>query len=136
MEAEFFEEEVKAALDSCGSSKSPGPDGFNFGFLKENWDLFKEDFMKMFSEFHMHGKLVKGLNPSFIVLIQKRTMHLTSRTSGRSPSSEAFTKSLLKSFLLYLARYWGRSFQNNKVSLLKGGRFWTVWQSSMKSLTK
>lgn len=56
--AEFSEEEVKAVVDSCGSSKSPGPGGFNFGFLKEYWELFKEDFMLMFREFYLHGKLV------------------------------------------------------------------------------
>lgn len=60
---EFTEEEVKFALDPCRSSKSPGPERFNFGFLKENWDIFKEDFLQMFNEFHTHGKLVKGLNP-------------------------------------------------------------------------
>lgn len=71
---EFTEEEVKFAIDSCGSSKSPGLNGFNFEFIKENWDLFKEEFMLMFKEFHIHGKLVKGLNPSFLVLVPKRTM--------------------------------------------------------------
>ena len=28
------EEEVKEAVWSCGSDKSPRPDGFNFGFIK------------------------------------------------------------------------------------------------------
>lgn len=72
MVSDFLEEEVKSTLDSCGSSKSQGPDGFNFGFLKEYWEIFKEEFMKMFKEFHEHDKLVKGLNPSIIVLISKK----------------------------------------------------------------
>ena len=42
----FSEEEVKLAVWSCESSKSPGPDGFNFGFLKFCWEILKEDVMK------------------------------------------------------------------------------------------
>jgi len=30
----FFEEEIRAAVWSCDSSKSPHPDGFYFGFIK------------------------------------------------------------------------------------------------------
>ena len=31
---DFSEEEIRAAVWRCDSCKSPGPDGFNFGFLK------------------------------------------------------------------------------------------------------
>ncbi|MCI51764.1 cysteine-rich receptor-like protein kinase [Trifolium medium] len=31
----FFTDEVKAAVWDCDSYKNPGPDGLNFGFLKE-----------------------------------------------------------------------------------------------------
>lgn len=31
----FSVAKIKEALESCDSSKSPGPDGFNFRFLKE-----------------------------------------------------------------------------------------------------
>lgn len=33
--AEFSEKEVKKVIFSCESSKSPGPNDFNFGFFKE-----------------------------------------------------------------------------------------------------
>ncbi|MCI34956.1 cysteine-rich receptor-like protein kinase, partial [Trifolium medium] len=33
----FSESEVKAAVWDCGSFKSPGPDGINFGFFKDFW---------------------------------------------------------------------------------------------------
>jgi hypothetical protein len=55
----------------CDSFKSPGPDGTNFGFLKEFWDLVKEDFMRFMVEFHRNGKLTKGVNSTFIALIPK-----------------------------------------------------------------
>lgn len=69
---EFSTEEVKNAIFSCDNMNSPGPDDFNFGFLKDFWDVYREDLMKMMFDFHRHGKLVCGVNPSFIVLIPKK----------------------------------------------------------------
>lgn len=62
---------MREALWDCEESKSPGPDGFNIGFFKECWETVKEDMMRMMHEFHEHGKLVRGSNSSFIVLIPK-----------------------------------------------------------------
>jgi len=42
--AEFSDEEIKEAVWDCESSKSPRPDGINFGFLKEFWGVIKDDF--------------------------------------------------------------------------------------------
>jgi hypothetical protein len=68
---EFSEEEVRMAVWECESSKSPGPDGVNFGFIKEFWDDIKEDFITVMGEFHSNGRMVRGANSSFIVLIPK-----------------------------------------------------------------
>lgn len=68
----FTEDEAREAIWGCNSSKSPGPDGFNFRFIKEFLDILKEDFLGMLEEFHQNGKLVRGINPMFIVLIPKR----------------------------------------------------------------
>ncbi|XP_057775476.1 uncharacterized protein LOC130994451 [Salvia miltiorrhiza] len=72
LEQQFTEEEVKAAVWNCDGRKSPGPDGFNFLFFKTCWEIIKEDLIEVMKEFHSHGKLVKGSNPSFIVLIPKK----------------------------------------------------------------
>lgn len=32
----FLQQEIKQAVWSCGSNKAPGPDGFNFYFIKKN----------------------------------------------------------------------------------------------------
>ena len=69
----FSQEEVKQAIWDCDSFKSPGPDGVSFGFLKEFWELIKEDFMRFMTEFHRNGKLTKGVNSTFIALIPKVT---------------------------------------------------------------
>jgi len=67
----FTLEEVKQAVWDCDSFKSPGPDGINFGFLKQFWTELKDDFMRFFVEFHRNGKLTKGVNSTFIALIPK-----------------------------------------------------------------
>ncbi|MCH79554.1 cysteine-rich receptor-like protein kinase [Trifolium medium] len=67
----FTVEEVKAAVWDCDSYKSPGPDGINFGFMKEFWNELQVDIMKFISEFHRNGKLTRGINSTFIALIPK-----------------------------------------------------------------
>ncbi|GKU89877.1 hypothetical protein SLEP1_g3954 [Rubroshorea leprosula] len=67
----FSEDEIKAAVWDCGSDKAPGPDGFNFTFFKKMWSEIKDDIVEFVQEFHKNGKLVKGLNVSFLTLIPK-----------------------------------------------------------------
>ncbi|PNX62789.1 cysteine-rich receptor-like protein kinase, partial [Trifolium pratense] len=56
----FTEAEVKSAVWDCDSFKSPGPDGINFGFIKDFWAELRGDIMRFLSEFHRNGKLAKG----------------------------------------------------------------------------
>ena len=51
LEREFEEEEVYRALDECDGDKAPGPDGFNFSFIKAGWEFLKEDFDSFLCEF-------------------------------------------------------------------------------------
>lgn len=67
----FLEDEVKAAVWDCGSSKSPRPDGFNLGFFQDCWDIIKENLLRVLDEFLDNGKLAQGCNSSFLVLIPK-----------------------------------------------------------------
>ncbi|GKU89448.1 hypothetical protein SLEP1_g3583 [Rubroshorea leprosula] len=67
----FSEEEVKEAIWDCDSAKSPGPDGFNFRFIKEMWEVIKPEVVAFIQEFHKHGRIVRGANASFVVLIPK-----------------------------------------------------------------
>ncbi|MCH84310.1 cysteine-rich receptor-like protein kinase, partial [Trifolium medium] len=71
LERLFDEEKVKQAVWECDSLKSPGPDGVNFGFIKEFWADVKGDFMRFLLEFYANSRLVKGSNCTFIVLIPK-----------------------------------------------------------------
>ncbi|GKV48455.1 hypothetical protein SLEP1_g55268 [Rubroshorea leprosula] len=67
----FAEKEIKEAIWDCCSSKSSGPDGFNFGFAKKMWEDIKAEVVDFVQEFWEHGRLARGSNASFIVLIPK-----------------------------------------------------------------
>lgn len=57
-----FEEEIRKALLDCVGAKAPGLDGFNFTFIKAAWDVLKEGFCRMLSEFNARGKLNGEMN--------------------------------------------------------------------------
>ena len=69
--ARFEEEEVKTAVWECGSDKCPGPDGLNFKFIKQFWQLMKPEILRFLDEFYVNGVIPKGCNASFITLIPK-----------------------------------------------------------------
>ncbi|CAJ2671427.1 unnamed protein product [Trifolium pratense] len=68
----YTEEEIKQAVWDCKSMKSPGPDGVSSGFIKDFWEDLKSDIFRFVMEFHEKGKLVKGINSTFIALIPKK----------------------------------------------------------------
>jgi len=45
----FSLDEEKAAVWDCDSFKSSGPNGITFGFVKDFWDVLKDDVMRFFS---------------------------------------------------------------------------------------
>ena len=67
----FQEEEIRRAVWSCGSDTSPGPDGFNFKFIKHFWEELKPEFLRFIAEFYVNATFPKGRNSSFIALIPK-----------------------------------------------------------------
>jgi len=67
----FTEEEIKEAVWQCEGAKSPGPDGFNFNFIKKSWNTLKLDFLAALKCFQETGVIPKGCNASFIALIPK-----------------------------------------------------------------
>lgn len=44
LEVQFLDLEIKEAVWGCEGSKSPGPNGYNFFFVKKCWHFMKEDF--------------------------------------------------------------------------------------------
>ncbi|GLT98877.1 hypothetical protein SLE2022_163520 [Rubroshorea leprosula] len=72
LERPFTIEEIEEGLKDCDGSKAPGPDGFNFNFIKFAWSTVKDDFVSFLMDFHRNGRLVNGLNSSFLALIPKK----------------------------------------------------------------
>jgi len=67
----FTEKEIRDAVWQCEGTKSLGPDGFNFNFLKKNWEVIKEEFVAVMVLFHETGSIPKGCNASFVALVPK-----------------------------------------------------------------
>ncbi|GJX22738.1 hypothetical protein Tco_0227183 [Tanacetum coccineum] len=84
LEASLTMDEVKNAVWDCGSDKAPGPDGYNFAFLKRYWDIFKQGIFEFVSTFLNSKKMPSGANSSFITLIPKLPTQFTSRIIGQS----------------------------------------------------
>ncbi|WKA01615.1 hypothetical protein VitviT2T_019886 [Vitis vinifera] len=68
----FSEDEVFLALSNLNGDKAPGPNGFPLSFWQFCWDFVKEEVMGFLKEFHEHGRFVRSLNSTFLVLIPKK----------------------------------------------------------------
>ena len=71
LENNVTEEEMWSAVLDCGSSKAPGPDGFNMGFIKNKWELLKGDILNLVFEFWETDTMARCVKASFIALIPK-----------------------------------------------------------------
>ncbi|XP_058780621.1 uncharacterized protein LOC131654295 [Vicia villosa] len=72
LEEPFSEEEIKDAVWGCEGTRSPGPDGYNFFFIRKCWSFMKKDFSLFFNGFYADGILSKATVSSFINLIPKK----------------------------------------------------------------
>jgi hypothetical protein len=53
-------------------NKAPGPDGFHAEFFQKNWDIIKDDLLKMFASFHDGDLPLFHLNYGTIILLPKK----------------------------------------------------------------
>jgi hypothetical protein len=63
--------ELKLVLFHCKKEKSLGPDGWSTDFFIHFFDLVGEDLLQMVEESRLLGKIVGGLNSTFLTLIPK-----------------------------------------------------------------
>jgi hypothetical protein len=63
--------EMEAVVRDSDGGKSPGPDGFNFAFIKEFWYLIKDEVRIMFDQFHANESLPRSMLAYFMTLIPK-----------------------------------------------------------------
>jgi len=69
--AHFTLVETEAVVRESDVSKSPGPDGFNFAFVKEFWYLIKNEVRILFDQFHANEVLPRRMLAYFVTLIPK-----------------------------------------------------------------
>ncbi|XP_071695042.1 uncharacterized protein [Rutidosis leptorrhynchoides] len=60
----FSDIEIKDAIWSCGSDRSPNPDGFTFKFVKYFWDTIKDDVFACVRNFHLTSHVTTRLRLS------------------------------------------------------------------------
>ena len=65
------EQEIYEALQSIGSDKAPGIDGYNALFFKHTWKIVKKDVITAVTQFFTTGKLFKPFNCTLVSLIPK-----------------------------------------------------------------
>ena len=68
---DYTEEEIKAALDSMGDLKAPGPDGMPALFYKKFWNIVGKDVVKEVTEVLNGGPMPGSWNETVVVLIPK-----------------------------------------------------------------
>jgi hypothetical protein len=69
--AEFSREEIKAALDSIGDLKAPGPDGMPAVFYKRFWETVGDTVVEEVLNVLQGGSIPEGWNETIVVLIPK-----------------------------------------------------------------
>ena len=60
LERPFNDEEIKEAVFDCDGDKSPGPDGYSMAVFQDQWDIVKNDLVKIFEEFYWSG-IINGI---------------------------------------------------------------------------
>ena len=71
LERPFEEDEIRRAIFECEENKAPGPDGFTMVIFQTQWNLIKDDLVKVFKEFHWDGVIHGKTNETYICLIPK-----------------------------------------------------------------
>lgn len=65
--------EIEYVINKSNPDKSPGLDGLNGKFLKENWYLVKKEVIKAVFSFFSSGRMLGEANKTFITLVPKKS---------------------------------------------------------------
>lgn len=72
LDAAFSLEEIESVIKNLPNSHAPGPDGFNGLFIKQCWNILKDDFFRLFNDFYQSNIDLRSINSSIIALIPKK----------------------------------------------------------------
>lgn len=118
--APFSMEEIEGVLEDCEGDKSPGPDGFNFTFVKNFWYLIKGEIRIMFDQFHGNDKLPNALLAYFVALIPKVSSPMELKDFRPISLLGCLYKILAKVLARRLARVMNSIISLNQSAFLKG----------------
>lgn len=71
LEQLFTQKEVQETITSYDDNKAPGPNGFNFNFLKKQWGVIKDDIMRYVDDLYHMNSIDGCVNIFFITLVFK-----------------------------------------------------------------
>ncbi|KAJ0427646.1 putative RNA-directed DNA polymerase [Helianthus annuus] len=116
----FSLREIKDAVWDCDGDRAPGPDGFNFKFIKRCWSGLEGDFAKIFEEFFVNPHINRSCTSSFIALIPKVKDPM--RPSDFRPISliGCINKVISKVLVNRLKRVIGKVISEDQTAFLKG----------------
>ncbi|KAF1870298.1 hypothetical protein Lal_00003504 [Lupinus albus] len=110
LEGAFSKEELKDVLWNCASDKSLGPDGFNFKFYQEFWDILKIDLGRFVNDFHMNGLHMLALEND-VKVVERETW-----INGITYALQSVPKSIMEALQIH-----------DSLCKLKKGKTW--WRS-------
>ena len=67
----FNDADIKEVMFSIPNQKSPGPDGYNSGFFKDNWDMVGNLVCSAIKEFFSEGSLPEFYGQTKLTLLPK-----------------------------------------------------------------
>ncbi|GJZ73768.1 RNA-directed DNA polymerase, eukaryota [Tanacetum coccineum] len=82
LELPFSEKEVWDAVCNCGGNKAPGPDGFNFKYIKRFWDIIKGGVLTEVRWFWDKGEISNGVMPLLLSLSRRPWSSLKKKRKG------------------------------------------------------
>jgi hypothetical protein len=118
--APFSLDEIHLVVRQSDGNKCPGPDGFNFAFLKKSWDVIKGELRILFDQFHGIGSLPKSLLSYFVTLVPK--VHLPHTLGDYRPISllGCLYKIITKVLTSRLAKVMNSIFASTQSAFIKG----------------
>jgi len=118
--APFSMLEIEAVVRESDGNKIPGPDGFNFAFVKEFWYLIKEEVRIMFDQFHGNEVIPKGMLAYFVALILKVSSPMTMKDYRPISLLGCLYKILAKVLARRMAQVMNSIISSSQSAFLKG----------------
>ncbi|KAJ9561194.1 hypothetical protein OSB04_006354 [Centaurea solstitialis] len=120
LEKPFSDDEIKDAVWSCDGSKSPGPDGLNFSFIKKFWSIIGNSFIQAIRHFEPSGRIGKGCNASFIALVPKKVDPIEIIDFRPISLIGCYYKCIAKLLANRLVKVMGRVISGNQTAFIPG----------------